>query len=138
MAPSAAHLAGETAGTQPQGHPQVASVLLVVQGSLLLAAGLSALPFGIVEPFIGGESLATVLLAGAIFLLARGVRRHRRWARKLTLVLEALGVVGSLLLILLPIGAMRGPAPLLSNLVLPAAIWILLRSRSSRRAFSHN
>jgi hypothetical protein len=92
------------ADTQPQGHPQIASVLL----------------------------------AGGIFLLARGVRRHRRWARKGTLVLEVLSVVGSLLLILLPIGAMRGPAPLLSNLVLPAAVWILLRSRSSRRAFSEN
>jgi hypothetical protein len=126
------------ADTQPQGHPQIASVLLVVQGSLLLAAGLSALPFGIVEPFIGAESLATVLLAGGIFLLARGVRRHRRWARKGTLVLEVLSVVGSLPLILLPIGAMRGPAPLLSNLVLPAAVWILLRTRSSLRVFSRN
>lgn len=121
--------------SQPQGAPEVASVLLVIQGSLFLIAGLSALPFGIVEPAMRGEGLATILLAAATFILARGVRRHRRWARRWTMVLEILGVVANLLLMLLPIGALRGPVPILTNLLLPAAVVVLLASRASRRDF---
>jgi hypothetical protein len=68
------------------------------------------------------EGLLTILLAVAIFVLARSVRRERRWAIRCTTVVELLSVLGSLLLALLPIGATRGPVPLLTNIVLPAAI----------------
>ncbi len=105
---------------------EIASVLLSIQGSLFLVAGLGALPFGIVEPWMRLLGLATLVLAGCTFWLARGVRCHRRWARRWTLVLEVLCVVGTLLLSLLPIGALNGPVPALSNLVLPAAIAGLL------------
>ncbi len=108
---------------------EVASVLLVIQATLFLIAGLTALPFGIVEPWMRIEGLVTLLLAIATYVLARGVRRQRRWARRWTLVLEVLSLLGSLLLALLPIGAVRGPVPLLTNLVLPAAIVILLVRR---------
>ncbi len=124
-----------TEARQTQGAPEIASVLLGVQASLFLVAGLSALPFGIVEPWMRLEGLATLLLAGFTFRLARGVRRHRRWARRWTLILEILCVVGSLLLALLPLDALRGPVPQLTNLVLPAAIAGLLLMRSGRAAF---
>jgi len=39
-------------GSSQPAAPQIASVLLAIQGSLLLVAGLSAIPFGIVEPWI--------------------------------------------------------------------------------------
>ncbi len=120
---------------ETQGAPEIASVLLGVQGSLFLVAGLGALPFGIVEPWIRLEGLATLLLAGCTFWLAQGVRRHRRWARRWTLRLEVLCVVGSLLLALLPLDALRGPVPQLTNLVLPGAIAALLLMRSGREAF---
>lgn len=119
---------------QTQGAPEIASVLLGIQGSLFLVAGLGALPFGIVEPWIRLEGLATLLLAGCTFWLARGVRRHRRWARRWTLVLEVACVVGSLLLSLLPLDALNGPVPALTNLVLPAAIAGLVLIRSGRGA----
>lgn len=121
--------------SQPQGAPEVASVLLVIQGSLFLVAGLSALPFGIVEPAMRVEGLATILLAAACFILARGIRRRRRWARRSALVMEVLGVIANLLLMLLPIGAMRGPVPFLTNLLLPAAVVALLMTRLSRLEF---
>jgi hypothetical protein len=38
-------------------------------------------------------------------------------------------------LMVLPIGAMRGPVPVLVNLVMPAAVLWLLWSRSGRAAF---
>lgn len=124
-----------TASTQTQGAADVASVLLVIQGSLFLVAGLSALPFGIVEPSMRGEGLATIVLAAACFMLARGIGRRRRWARKSTLVLEILGMAANLLLLLLPIGALRGPVPFLTNLLLPAAIVIMVMTRASRLEF---
>jgi len=119
---------------QRQGAPEIASVLLVIQGSLFLVAGLGALPFGIVEPWMRLEGLATLLLAAGTFVLARGVRRERRWAGRWTVALEACCVVGTLLLSLLPVGALNGPVPTLTNLLLPATIAGLLLMRSGREA----
>jgi len=119
---------------QTQGAPEIASVLLSIQGSLFLVAGLGALPFGIVEPWMRLEGLATLVLAGCTFWLARGVRRHRRWARRWTLVLEGLCVVGTLLVSLLPLEALHGPVPQLTNLLLPAAIAGLVLIRSHGEA----
>jgi hypothetical protein len=119
---------------QTQGAPEIASVLLTIQGSLFLVAGLGALPFAIVEPWMRLLGLATLVLAGFTFWLARGVRRHRPWARRWTLVLEGLSVVGTQLLSLLPLETLRGPVPLLTSLVLPAAIagLVLIRSRAEK------
>ena len=116
--------------------PEIASVLLVTQASLSLVAGLSAIPFGIVEPGFRVLSVVTILIAIGMFWLARNLRRQRRWARRWVTALEAISLVVSLLLTLLPIGAMRGPVPVLVNLVLPTAVLWLLWSRSGRAAFA--
>ncbi len=116
--------------------PEIASVLLVTQASLSLVAGISAIPFGIVEPGFRFLSVVTILVAIGMFWLARNLRRQRRWARRWVIGLEALSLAVSLLLTLLPIGAMRGPVPVLVNLVLPAAVLWLLWSRSGRAAFA--
>jgi hypothetical protein len=116
--------------------PEIASVLLVTQASLSLVAGISAIPFGIVEPGFRVLSLITILVAIGMFWMARNLRRRRRWARRWVMALEAFSLVASLLLTLLPIGAMRGPVPVLVNLVLPAAVLWLLWSRSGRAAFA--
>jgi hypothetical protein len=118
--------------------PEIASVLVVTQASLSLVAGLSAIPFGIVEPGFRVLSLITILVAIAMFWLARNLRRQRRWARRGIIALEALSLVASLLLTVLPIGAVRGPVPVLVNLVMPAAVLALLISRSGRRAFARS
>src|SRR3982074_433285 len=108
--------------------PEIASLLLVTQASFSLVAGLSAIPFAIVEPGLRVLSLVTILVTIGMFWLARNLRRQRRWARRWVICLEALSLVGSLLLTVLPIGAMRGPVPILVNLVMPAAVMVLLMS----------
>jgi hypothetical protein len=116
--------------------PEIASVLLVTQASLSLVAGISAIPFAIVEPGFRALSLVTILVAIGMFWLARNLRRQRRWARRWVIGLEAFSLAASLLLMLLPIGAMRGPVPVLVNLVMPATVLAALLSRAGRDAFS--
>ena len=119
----------------PGGAPEIASVLLVVQASLSLVAGLSALPFAIIEPGMRVLGPLTIALAIFMFVLAREIRRSRRWARRWVIALEAASLVITLLLTLLPLGVMRGPVPLLVNIALPTSILWLLWSRTSRAAF---
>ena len=116
--------------------PEIASVLVVTQAALSLVAGLSAIPFAIVEPGFRVLSVATILIAIGMFWLARNIRRQKRWARRWVITLEALSLLASLLLTVLPIGAMRGPVPVLVNLVMPAAVIFLLMSRSGRATFA--
>ena len=125
--PAAASTAPYTPGAS-----EIASVLVVTQASLSLVAGLSAIPFALVEPGLRVLSLLTILIAIGMFWLARNLRRQRRWARRWVIALEALSLVASLLLTLLPIGAMRGPVPVLVNLLMPASVLWLLLSRSGR------
>jgi hypothetical protein len=106
---------------------EIARVLLIVQGTLLLVAGLGALPFGIVEHGIRIEGLATILVAAVIFAVARDFERLGTTARWSAFGLELFLFIGSLLLAVLPLGAIRGPVPLVSNLLMPLAIALLLR-----------
>jgi hypothetical protein len=121
--------------TEAPGAPEIASVLLVTQASLSLVAGLSAIPFAIVEPGFRVLSLITILIAIGMFWLARNLRRQRRWARRWVIALELLSLVASLILMLLPIGAVRGPVPVLVNLLMPASVlWVLWRRSDARGA----
>ena len=119
------------------GNPaDIVSVLVVVQASLSLVAGLSAIPFAIVEPGFRVLGLVTILTAAAMFWLARNLRRGRRWAWRWLVTLEILSLTMTALLSLLPIGTIRGPVPLLVNLVIPTAVVVLLAAAKSdaRRA----
>ena len=116
--------------------PDIVSVIVVTQASFLLMAGLIALPFGIVEPGYRVLGLLTIGIASAMFWLARGIGRQQRWARRWVIALESMSLLASLLLMVIPIGAMRGPVPVLVNLVLPAAVLWLLLSRSGRASFA--
>jgi len=90
------------------GNPaDIASVLVVVQASLSLVAGLSAIPFAIVEPGFRVLGLVTILMAAAMFWLARNLRRGQRWAWRWLVTLEILSLTMTALLSLLPIGTMR-------------------------------
>lgn len=110
--------------------PEAAFVLLLMQSTFWLLAGISALPF-----VLGGEVFMLLLaafsiaLAGVTTVAAIFVVRRRRWARRAILILEWLCLVGSALLFVLPVGANRGPVSLLVNLVLPAAVIVLLWKR---------
>jgi hypothetical protein len=115
---------------------EIASVFVVVQASFSLVAGLSALPFAIVEPGFRVLGATTILMAAAMFWLARNLRRERRWAWRWLVTLEILSLAMTALLALLPIGSIRGPVPLLVNLVIPLAVLVLLAGAKSnaRRA----
>ena len=106
-----------------------------MQSMLWTVAGLSAMPFALAgEVFMLGLGLGSLLIALATCLLAIGVVWRRRRARRWVFALEVTYVVGSLILLLLPIGANHGPVALMTNLALPIAVILLLRKQ--REAFS--
>jgi hypothetical protein len=116
--------------------PEAAFVLLVLQATLWTGAGISAFPFVLAgEVFMIGLGVASLLLAAGALALAVGVVRRRRRARRWALVLEWVCLAGSLLLLVAPIGANRGPVSLLTNVALPLAVILLLRGKSMRRQF---
>jgi len=116
--------------------PEAAFVLLVMQATFWLIAGLSALPF-----VLGGEVfmllLAALSFALAAFTIVAAIHlvRRRRWARRAVLTLEWICAIGSLLLFVIPLGANKGPVSVLANLVLPVAMILLLRGKGMRARF---
>jgi hypothetical protein len=117
--------------------PEAAFVLLVLQATFWAMAGLSALPF-----VLGGEvymlalGAVSMALALAAAWVAVGLVRRRRWARRTALIVEWISLVGSLVLIALPIGANKGPVALLVDVVLPASVILLLRGKRMRAEFA--
>ncbi|HVS48107.1 MAG TPA: hypothetical protein VHJ99_04305 [Candidatus Dormibacteraeota bacterium] len=108
--------------------PEAAFVLLSMQAMLWVIAGLSAIPFALAgEVFMLGLGMASLLLALATCLLAIRVLWRRRRARRWVMALEITCLVGSLLLLVLPIGANHGPVALMTNVALPVALLLLLR-----------
>jgi hypothetical protein len=61
---------------------------------------------------------------------------RRRYARRWVLGLETVCVIGSLLLLVLPIGANHGPVSLMANVGLPLSVILLLRGQRMRTLFS--
>lgn len=108
---------------------EIAAVIVVTQASFSLMAGLSALPFAIVEPGYRVLGLLTIAIAAALFWLARNIRRGRQWARRWVMTLQSMSLLATLILLVLPVGAVRGPVPLLVNVVLPVSVIVLLRRR---------
>jgi len=110
---------------------EIASVLVVVQASFSLMAGLSAIPFAIVEPGLRVLAVMTILMAAATFWLAGNLRRGRRWAWAWLVGMEAVSLAITAVLSLLPIGTIRGPVPLLVNLLMPVSVLVLLAAAKS-------
>ena len=110
-------------------------MLLVMQSIFWTIAGLSAAPFALAgERHMAGLATATLLFALGTCLVAIGVLWRRRWARRVAVGLEITCLVGSLILLLLPIGGNHGPVSLMVNVVLPVAVIALLRK--PREAFA--
>jgi hypothetical protein len=114
----------------------MAAVLLLLQASTWALAGLAAIPFALGgEPAMLLPAALTAALVACCLLLAAGLAGRRRWARGWTLALEWCALAGSLLLLVLPIGAPHGLVALLVNLGLPAALLGVLHGRRGRGAF---
>jgi hypothetical protein len=117
--------------------PEAAFVLLLMQATFWAIAGLSAFPFVLAgEVFMIGLGLASILLAAFTCVLAVGMLKRQRRARRWAIVLEVSCLVGSLLQLALPIGANHGPVSLMTNVGLPLAVVALLRGKKMRSAFA--
>jgi hypothetical protein len=117
--------------------PEAVFVLLLLQSIFWMVAGLSALPFALAgEIHMIGLGLVSLLLSLFVCLVGIGVLWRRHWARRTALVLEILCLAGSALLLVLPIGANRGPVALLVNVALPVAVMWLLWGNRTRSLFS--
>lgn len=116
--------------------PEMAMVLLLLQATFWFGAGVSALPFALAgELFMAPTGLVTMLLAAAALWLAVAVvHRRRRW-RRWAMALEVVTLAGSLLQLVLPIGANHGPVTLLVNVALPLAVLLLLGGRRMKQHF---
>ena len=126
-----------TGGDRPTSRPEAVYVLLLMQSIFWMIAGLSAVPFALAgEVHMIGLAIATLLLALFVCLVGIGVMWRRRWARRVAIWLEAVCLIGSALLFLLPIGANHGPVALMTNTLLPAAVIWLLWGKRTRAAFS--
>lgn len=117
--------------------PEAVYVLLLLQSIFWMIAGLSAIPFALAgEVHMIGLGIATLLLALFVCLVGIGAMWRRRWARRVAIWLEAVCLIGSALLFLLPIGANHGPVALMTNVLLPAAVIGLLWGKKTREVFA--
>jgi hypothetical protein len=118
----------QSTSAEVSSRPEFAFVLLLLQAAFWAIAGISALPFALAgEHAMGVLGGVTIGFALVTCLVALGVLWRRKWARRFAITQEAICAAGSLLLMLLPIGANHGPVSLMVNLVLPIAIILLVR-----------
>jgi len=122
-----------------EGPLHVALVLLFVQGALAVTLAVEAVGSAVI---FGGASAISALLtvAGAVvtLTLVSKLRRRRRFARRWVMSLQIGWVVFALVDLVLALAlAGRGltPAGFLVRIVLPAAIFWLLRRPAVRAAF---
>ena len=123
--------------TEVNSRPEAAFVLLLLQSMFWTIAGISAVPFAIAgETLMLVLGLASLLLALLTTMLGIGLLWRRRYARRCALGLETVCLIGSLLLLVLPIGANHGPVALMANVGLPLGVILLLGGRRMRTLFS--
>jgi hypothetical protein len=114
--------------------PEAAFVLMLLQATFWIAAGLSSLPFVFAgEPFMLLLAAASFALAALAIGLAAGAVKRSRGARRWTLGLESVCLGGAILQQLLPIGANHGSVALLVNVALPAAVIALMWRKEHER-----
>jgi hypothetical protein len=117
--------------------PEGAFVLLLMQATFWIMAGISAFPFVLAgEVFMAVLGAASLVLALFACLLAIGLVRRRHWSRRWAIALEAVCLAGSALLLAIPLGANHGPVSLMVNLALPIAVIVLLRGEQMRAVFA--
>lgn len=117
--------------------PEAAFVLLLMQSTFWITAGISALVFVLAgEVYMAALGAASLVLAGFTCLLAIGLVRRRHWSRRWAIALEAGCLGGSLLLLAVPIGANHGPVSLMVNIALPSAVIGLLLGGRMRTVFA--
>jgi hypothetical protein len=123
--------------TQSEELLEVARVLLLMQGAILIATTIEALIFGGVFAGAAGGPVFMSGAAAALILVTRArLRADRRWTRRIVYGVETVALlflaIDAVLAIALT-GALPPMVALLTQLVLPLSVIVLLR-RSARSA----
>lgn len=104
--------------------------VVLIQGAITLLSFLEALVIGASQgiPFLPAIAL-TGLGAGLAFGAARGLRRRRRWARRVTLVAESLVLVLGIINVIATMALTEGLGlmPVLTTVVVPVVVIVMLR-----------
>ncbi len=117
--------------------PEGAFVLMLMQSTFWVTAGISAFPFVLAgEVYMAALGAASLVLACVASVLAIGLVRRWRRSRRWAIALEAACLVSSGLLLAVPIGSNHGPVSLMVNIALPLAVIWLLRGKRMRAAFA--
>jgi hypothetical protein len=115
----------------------VARVLLLVQGSILIATTIEALIWSFAFGGAAGTPVAISGAAAAAILVARArLRGDRRWPRRLVFIVEGVILATLALDTVLAIaltGALPPAVALLTRLLLPISVMVLLRRASDAR-----
>ena len=122
------------------GRVEAVFVLLLMQGTSWLLAGLAAVVFGIAgERVMLLLGLLTGLLGWATFLLATTLLLRVRGARGTVLALEWMCLLWALVQALLPLGNRITPLVFLMGVLVPLTVLALLHGRRARQelAASH-
>ena len=122
-----------------EGQNAVLHVLLLMQGSMGLLSGAAMLLF------MGGNPLALPIALGMpllLFVIAAGVARRRRWARRGAFTIQILillgFIVGFLLGLLAAIDYTVSVMSLVTNVALPIVAIGLLRMQGDAEAAARN
>jgi hypothetical protein len=117
--------------------PEAAFVLLLMQSTLWIVAGISAFPFALAgEHLMALLGVASFVLAAFACVLATALVRRSHWSRRWALVFEAVCLGGSALLLAVPIGANHGPVSWMVNILLPLTVIALVRGKRMRAVFA--
>jgi len=116
---------------------EVVRVLLLLQGSILVATTIEALIWGVAFAGAAGSSAVMSAAAATAVLLARArLRADRRWTHRLVYIVEGITLATLVIDTILAIAIARTLPPavaLLTRLLLPISVVVLLR-RSVRAA----
>lgn len=120
-----------------QGLLDIVWAIVLLQGGFLILLTIESLVANAVQGFaLIGITIITGLAATMTLVAARGIRRHRRWARRVTMVGEwfllVFGVIELLATQMIdPSGA--DLIPLVTGIILPVSVLVMLRR--SRKVF---
>ncbi len=112
-------------------------VLLLLQGSILVATTIEALIWGVIFPGGGTAVLMSGVSAVVILVACTRLRADRRWARRLVYVVEGVTLAAVAVDIALAIALTHAFPPvvaLLTQLVLPLSVVTLLRRSAGAAA----
>lgn len=112
----------------------VARVLLLLQGSILVVTTVEALIWGAAFGAAGSSALLSAASAAALLVARARLRPDRRWMRRTVYVVEAAILLALALDTALALVVTRGTPPavaILTRLVIPVAVIALIR-RSDR------